>query len=263
MRTRVRTDLKDTDAAGYRWTDTVLDRHIDHAVREFSHASPREMVETKATVADSREIDISSLTDRVQAYAAEYPAGEFPPRYQRFSIYSDTLTLLGVTIPDGSNAYIYYGKLHTLISKDAWVASTAYSLGDYVLPTTPNGYYYKCTTAGTSDSSEPTWPATIGDTVNDNTAVWTCEAVTSTIPSQHEDLIVIGAAAFALTEYAAYAIDRISTGGDQTAQRFRIRGEELYRHFKKELKRLKSRLRSKSLYSPATAPLSQSTDWGP
>lgn len=55
----------------------------------------------------------------------------------------------------------------------AWAADTAYSLDDLVVPTTPNGHYYKATTAGTSDNStEPTWP-TNGSTVSDGTAVWT------------------------------------------------------------------------------------------
>jgi hypothetical protein len=39
---------------------------------------------------------------------------KFPKGYQRFSLWADTLTLLGSEVPDGSNAYIYYGKLHTL-----------------------------------------------------------------------------------------------------------------------------------------------------
>jgi len=53
-----------------------------------------------------------------------------------------------------------------------WEAATAYALGDFVVPTTPNGHYYQCTTAGTSDASEPTWP-TDGSTVTDGTVVWT------------------------------------------------------------------------------------------
>lgn len=61
---------------------------------------------------------------------------------------------------------------------DDWDASTAYSLGDIVIPTTPNGFKYKVTTAGTSNSSEPTWPTTIGQTVTDNTVVWECLAET-------------------------------------------------------------------------------------
>ncbi|GAG80572.1 unnamed protein product, partial [marine sediment metagenome] len=36
-----------------------------------------------------------------------------------------------------------------------WKASTAYSLGDVVEPTTPNDYVYECTTAGTSGATEP------------------------------------------------------------------------------------------------------------
>jgi len=50
----------------------------------------------------------------------------------------------------------------------AWEATTAYSLGDVVVPTTgkENGFRYECTTAGTSGSSEPTWKTTEGEAVN-------------------------------------------------------------------------------------------------
>lgn len=55
-----------------------------------------------------------------------------------------------------------------------WVDTTAYSLGDCVEPVTPNGYRYRCTTAGTSHATtEPTWPTTVGSTVTDGTVVWT------------------------------------------------------------------------------------------
>lgn len=54
-----------------------------------------------------------------------------------------------------------------------WVGSTAYSAGDRVLPTTPNGYKYEAQGAGTSASSpEPTWPTTVGNTVVDNDITW-------------------------------------------------------------------------------------------
>ena len=114
MRAIVRRDLHDEDAANYRWTDDELDRHIVHAVKEFSETIPYEPKATKATTSGSREIDISNLSDRVMVEAIEYPVNKFPKSYQRFSLWGDTLTLLGDEIPDGSNAYIYYGKLHTL-----------------------------------------------------------------------------------------------------------------------------------------------------
>ncbi len=114
MRTIVRRDLRDEDAANYRWSDDELDRHIAHAVKDFSEAIPLEQKGALATTSGSREIDISTLTNYVMVQAAEYPVDKFPKRYQRFSLWADTLTILGDEVPDGSNAYIYYGKLHTL-----------------------------------------------------------------------------------------------------------------------------------------------------
>jgi hypothetical protein len=114
MRAIVRRDLHDEDASNYRWSDDELNRHIAHAVREFSEYLPYEQRVTKATTSGSRELDISTLADRITIEAVEYPVDKFPKRYQPFALWGDTLTLLGDEVPDGSNAYIYYGKLHTL-----------------------------------------------------------------------------------------------------------------------------------------------------
>jgi hypothetical protein len=114
MRTIVRRDLHDEDSQNYRWTNDELDRHIAHAVKDLSEAIPYEQKATKATTSGSRELDISTVTDRIMVEAVEYPVDKFPKKYQRFSLWGDTLTLLGDEVPDGSNAYIYYGKLHTL-----------------------------------------------------------------------------------------------------------------------------------------------------
>jgi hypothetical protein len=136
MRTIVRRDLHDEDAANYRWTDDELDRHIAHAVKDFSEALPLEQKATKATTSGSRELDISSLGNRVMVEAAEYPVDKFPKRYQRFAVWGDTLTFLGSEVPDGSNAYIYYGKLHTL---DA-TTSTIPEQSEDVIATGAGGY---------------------------------------------------------------------------------------------------------------------------
>jgi hypothetical protein len=59
----------------------------------------------------------------------------------------------------------------------AWAAETEYAEGDRVHPVTPNGYYYRCTVAGTSSTGEPTWPTTPELTVTDGGVTWRCERV--------------------------------------------------------------------------------------
>lgn len=129
MRNMVRRDLKDEESANYRWTDDELDRHIAHAVKELSEAMPLPAKATLATTSGSREIDISALADRVIVEAVEYPGGQFPPRYQRFALWGDMVTLFGDEVPDGSNTYIYYGKLHTL---DATISTIATRFEDLI-----------------------------------------------------------------------------------------------------------------------------------
>ena len=117
MRTVVRRDLHDEDDTNYRWTNEELDRHIAHAVKDFSEAIPYEQKAVIATTSGSREIDISALPDRIVIEAMEYPIDKFPRKYQRYSLWEDTLTLLGDEVPDGSDAHIYYGKLHTIAAE--------------------------------------------------------------------------------------------------------------------------------------------------
>jgi len=114
MIARVRKDLHDDDSNTYQWTDEELTRHTDRAVRELSEKVPLPAKATLPTTPSSRQIDLSSLTDRVMVQAVEYPADGSPPQYQRFSIWGDDLKLLSGAEGDGSNCYIYYGVLHTL-----------------------------------------------------------------------------------------------------------------------------------------------------
>lgn len=59
----------------------------------------------------------------------------------------------------------------------AWAASTAYTVGQYrrqlATPAVGNERVFRCTTAGTSGGTEPTWTLTNNGTTNDGTVVWT------------------------------------------------------------------------------------------
>ena len=43
-----------------------------------------------------------------------------------------------------------------------WEPSTVYKVGQRVQPTTPNGHFYECVSAGISDSEEPEWSMRLG-----------------------------------------------------------------------------------------------------
>lgn len=77
---------------------------------------------------------------------------------------------------DGAGSVTFNWSLTTAptITK-TWTASTAFSVGDTIAP--GNGYYYKCTTAGTSGTSAPAFTIAAGSTTNDGTVVWTNQGV--------------------------------------------------------------------------------------
>lgn len=59
-----------------------------------------------------------------------------------------------------------------------WGATIAYAVGDQVIPNPTDGLYFRCTIAGTSAGSQPTWPTTQGQTVTDGSVTWVCAGVT-------------------------------------------------------------------------------------
>jgi hypothetical protein len=70
------------------------------------------------------------------------------------------------------------GNVSDLFIPPTWEALNPVSKDDtttyanFCIPTVSNGHYYKCTTNGTTGSTQPTWPIN-GTTVTDGSAVWT------------------------------------------------------------------------------------------
>ncbi len=77
-------------------------------------------------------------------------------------------TTVGGTVVDN-------GVTWTCRLRSIWVANIARAVGDMIRPTTPNGYIYRCTVAGTSHAAtEPTWAtiSAVHGTITDGTVTW-------------------------------------------------------------------------------------------
>ena len=250
MRTRTREDLQDTDAANYRWTNDEIDGAIERVLEEFSLKAPIEKQDDVATTADSREITITSLSDLLEVESVEFPLDYKPKCFQRFEFYASKLYMDDEG--NGNDARVRWAKRHTIYST-IWVANTAYILDDIVVPTSgkENGYSYICTTAGTSHAAtEPTWPTTIGGTVSDGTVTWTCQAG-STIPQEHEEIIILGATGYLAMSASAYAVDKASIGGRYATYNFRQWAQARLDRYERKLKAVShsNKVISRELYT--------------
>lgn len=57
---------------------------------------------------------------------------------------------------------------------NVWQVGTTYDTNDTVVPSTPNGFMYKCVQGGTSGGVEPVFGTTVDEDTNDNTVIWRC-----------------------------------------------------------------------------------------
>lgn len=112
----------------------------------------------------------ATLTSAVLTFVVTQPRTALPTVLPQFIISRSTF---------GSSTTAFLTAGPGLPIPPSWTASTAFSVGSTTVPVPANGYIYECTTAGTTGSSQPTWPITTGATVTDGSVVWTCEGAVS------------------------------------------------------------------------------------
>ena len=99
------------------------------------------------------------------------------------SVGTNTLVLV-----DGISGYVFstpttVGIIISSAAMPPWAATTAVTIGQVYRPTVANGFVYTANTTGTTASTQPTWPTTVGSTVVDGTVTWVCD--TYSFPSPH------------------------------------------------------------------------------
>ena len=83
------------------------------------------------------------------------------------------------------------------------------------------------------------------------TKVHVLDGSTSTLPVAHEDVVAIGAAAYAALDWTSFATNRINTGGDDVWGRYKALADERLRYFRQELMRIGRRntVRHRRMYT--------------
>lgn len=130
---------------------------------------------------------------------------------QDFILYLGSPTT-GKTLYEQSNPGVGNITLTPTDILPEWEADTVYTVGTIVQPVGGNTLIYKCTTAGTSDSSEPSWPISgIGSTVVDNTCIW--ELYAAHHPATEIKLALSSGALSSATGGAALSVGTSVLGG--------------------------------------------------
>lgn len=111
------------------------------------------------------------------------------------------------------------GIRYLMPAQGAWSSTTAYAIGYNVRPTAANGLKYICTTAGTSGTTQPTWPTTTGGMVSDGSVIWTCGGADGNISHLYEFFVT---GTNALTSIST-ATSTIAAAYSNTAQTLSIR----------------------------------------
>lgn len=136
------------------------------------------MTLTSGSIRAGREVDLaeyrvgtygpSSCSGAAESMCTTYPCLDQIGRGINQSL--DPLYLWNNTI-DGENIIPTVNG----VGNWSWAPSLLYNSNTFIMvsPTVDNGYGYKATTFGTSGTSEPSWPGTIGNTALDGTVVWT------------------------------------------------------------------------------------------
>lgn len=103
----------------------------------------------------------------------------------------------------------------------SWLASADYAVDEAAEPIIENGYRYVVTVAGTSGSTEPVWPTTIGQTVTDGGVEWRTASATHE-PTEVKLALSVGGLDSALPG-AAMEIGQTITTGSTNAVPIHIR----------------------------------------
>lgn len=127
MESRVRADLMDLDSSNYLWPTAILDRHLQHAVSDYSRVLPLEAFVVFLVAATPSQGPNTPITLRqifnpppgyLWAMRLEYPIDQHPPMYRTFREEYPQLGSIFLSAGDAPNVgdamKMWYAASHVL-----------------------------------------------------------------------------------------------------------------------------------------------------
>lgn len=236
--TLVRDQLQDVASGTEVWTDLEIADHVQRAIKDVSQYRPYLRETVLVIQDDSKDIDISSLSDRVYIDRVDYYPDRTDRRWRNWTEHGDWLTM----DLDWTPSIDTVGTLTGTITFTKGSQTVTGSGSDFDGELTAKDHYIRAS-AGTnwyrvlniaSDTSltidRPFMETTVTDTVSltqyrDYTEVariyWagmhTVTTTASTLPTELEQLVVDGACAYTLRAYASEAREMLDDSQDAIA----------------------------------------------
>jgi hypothetical protein len=118
IRADLRRDLRDEDATAYIWPDSVLNRHLQHAIEDVQAAVPRTARLLKTVTAAGQRLDVTADVPATFAWveAVEYPIDRYPQCLLPFREEpGPQLYLLTAELPPaGAQVGVWYAARYTV-----------------------------------------------------------------------------------------------------------------------------------------------------
>lgn len=118
LRADLRRDLRDEDSTAYVWPDSVLNRHLQHAVEDVQAVVPRTARLLKTVPATAQRIDVTADVPATFAWveAVEYPLDRYPQCLLPFREEPgpELYLLTGELPPAGAQIGVWYAARYTV-----------------------------------------------------------------------------------------------------------------------------------------------------
>lgn len=116
IRELLRDELGASGEAGLEFKTSEVKRHIRQILSRISQDHPYKSKESLTTTENSRQLDISDITNRIRIIEIEYPADLTPRNLYNFDwIDEDTIEVRTDRLfGDAETIYVYCEKAHTL-----------------------------------------------------------------------------------------------------------------------------------------------------